>query len=75
VLDTNISSYVFWIARKNQLQHVYWGKRLWRDNDLATPPLIVNGRSFDGTAVTNSKFYAAGEQLSNTEACLKIPRQ
>ena len=61
VLDTNNSSYVFGANEKNQLQHIYWGKRLWRDSDLAAPHSKNEWASFDGSATTTPGEYAGRE--------------
>ena len=75
VLDTNNSSYVFGVNEKNQLQHIYWGKRLWRDSDLAAPHSKNEWASFDGSATTTPGEYAGWGSNMYTEACLKITRQ
>ena len=75
VLDTNNSSYVFGVNEKNQLQHIYWGKRLWRDSDLSAAHSLHEWASFDGSASTTPGEYAGWGSNMYTEACLKITRQ
>ncbi len=72
VLDTNNSSYVFGINERNQLQHVYWGKKLWRDADLAAVHSSSEWASFDGPASTTPGEYAGWGSNMYTEPCLKV---
>lgn len=46
VLDAGDTSYAFGIDPDQHLQFVYWGARLWRDADFATP-VVRDGGSFD----------------------------
>ena len=75
MLDTNNSSYVFGVNERNQLQHIYWGKRLWRDSDLAAAHSKNEWASFDGSASTTPGEYAGWGSNMYTEACLKVTRQ
>jgi len=36
--------YVFGINDKNMLQHIYWGKHVWRDDDFAAARAFRNGQ-------------------------------
>jgi alpha-galactosidase len=72
VLDTDGSSYVFGVNERNQLQHAYWGKRLWRDADLAPVHSAAEWASFDGSASTTPGEYAGWGSNMYTEPCLKV---
>ena len=72
VLDTANSTYVFGVNERNQLQHSYWGKRLWRDADLAPVHSAADWASFDGSASTTPGEYAGWGSNMYTEPCLKV---
>jgi len=72
VLDTQRSSYVFGVNERNQLQHVYWGQKLWRDADLAAVHSREEWASFDGIASTTPGEYAGWGSNMYTEPCLKV---
>jgi alpha-galactosidase len=72
VLDTNDTSYVFGINERNQLQHAYWGKKLWRDADLAVVHSAEEWASFDGVPSTTPGEYAGWGSNMYTEPCLKV---
>jgi alpha-galactosidase len=72
VLDTKDASYVFGINERNQLQHSYWGGRLWRDADLAAVHSAAEWASFDGSASTTPGEYAGWGSNMYTEPCLKV---
>jgi alpha-galactosidase len=75
VLDTNNSSYIFGVNEHNQLQHVYWGEKLWRDADLAPIRSAPEWASFDGPATTTPGEYAGWGSNMYTEPCLKVTLQ
>src|SRR5438552_1439911 len=72
VLDTNNSSYVFGVNERGQLQHIYWGKKLWCDADLASAHSSPEWASFDGSASTTPGEYAGWGSNMYTEPCLKV---
>jgi alpha-galactosidase len=72
VLNTNDTSYVFGINERNQLQHAYWGKKLWRDADLAAVHSAGEWASFDGVASLTPGEYAGWGSNMYTEPCLKV---
>jgi alpha-galactosidase len=72
VLDTGHSSYVFGVNERGQLQHAYWGGRLWRDADLAAVHSSAEWASFDGSASTTPGEYAGWGSNMYTEPCLKV---
>ena len=72
VLDTANASYVFGVNERNQLQHAYWGKKLWRDADLAPVHSASEWASFDGSASTTPGEYSGWGSNMYTEPCLKV---
>ncbi|HVP45447.1 MAG TPA: glycoside hydrolase family 36 N-terminal domain-containing protein, partial [Bryobacteraceae bacterium] len=72
VLDTNTTSYVFGVNERNQLQHAYWGARLWRDADVAVVHTSPEWASFDGVASTTPSEYAGWGSNMYTEPSLKV---
>src|SRR5689334_4937322 len=72
VLDTGNSSYVFGVNERGQLQHAYWGGKLWRDADLAAVHSAAEWASFDGSASTTPGEYAGWGSIMYTEPCLKV---
>ncbi len=72
VLDTANASYVFGVNERNQLQHVYWGGKLWRDEDLAPVHSAPEWASFDGSASTTPGEYPGWGSNMYTEPCLKV---
>jgi alpha-galactosidase len=75
VLDTNHATYIFGVNERNQLQHVYWGGKLWRDADLAAPHSFPEWASFDGSASTTPGEYPGWGSNMYTEPCLKVMLQ
>ena len=75
VLDTSSASYAFGLNERDQLQHAYWGKRLWRDADLAALHSSKEWASFDGVASTTPGEYAGWGSNMYTEPCLKVTFQ
>lgn len=72
VLDTANASYVFGLNERNQLQHAYWGKKLWRDQDLTPVHSAPEWASFDGSASTTPGEYPGWGSNMYTEPCLKV---
>ena len=48
VLDAGNISYVFGINDKNMLQHIYWGKHVWRDDDFAAAQSLPGSGQVEG---------------------------
>jgi alpha-galactosidase len=65
VLDIGKVSYVFGINQHNELQHHYWGGRLWRDEDL--PATLIS----DAPALDRQEYPGWGESLFS-EPSLKV---
>ncbi len=47
ILDLGKSSYVFGINEQGSLQHIYWGGRVWRENDFQTAHSLPDWSGFD----------------------------
>jgi len=64
VLETDRTTYVLGINEQNSLQNLYWGKRLWRDEDLAPAHTQREHASFDSRETnTNEEYPAWGASL------------
>jgi alpha-galactosidase len=56
-LDAGEVSYVFGVNERGELQHVYWGGRLWRDEDLNPARSDRGWSSFDLSSMTTPQEY------------------
>jgi alpha-galactosidase len=65
-------SYVFGVNESNELQHVYWGKRLLRDDDLKAVRTEADWASFDIPANTTPQEYPGWGGGRYLEPCLKV---
>lgn len=57
ILDGGNVSYVLGVNERQELQHVYWGKRLNRDADFTTTHSARDWASFDLTTTTTPQEY------------------
>ncbi|MBZ5582624.1 MAG: alpha-galactosidase [Acidobacteriia bacterium] len=71
-LEAGAVSYVFGVNERNELQSVYWGKRLWRDDDLAAPRSDREWASFDNSGNTTPQEYPGWGGGRYIEPCLKV---
>ena len=71
-LEAGQVSYVFGVNERNELQHIYWGKRLWRDDDLAAARSNPEWASFDNSANTTPEEFPGWGGGRYTEPCLKV---
>jgi len=72
VLDAGPVTSAIGINNNNELQPVYFGPRLWRDDDF-TPARAAQGwASFDLSATTTPKEYAGYGGGLFVEPCLKV---
>jgi alpha-galactosidase len=72
VLETEHTSYVMGLNERNEVQNVYWGKRLLRDQDLAPARFGHEHASFDSAETnTNGEYQGWGGRLYS-EPCLKL---
>lgn len=74
VLEAGSVSYVFGINERNELQHIYWGPRLWRDADLRAARSSPGWASFDLSPATTAEEYPAWGGGRFSETCLKVTR-
>jgi alpha-galactosidase len=65
-------SYVVGLNENNELQPIYWGKRLWRDADLAAARSDPGWASFDLGANTTSQEFPGWGGGRYFEPCLKV---
>jgi alpha-galactosidase len=64
VLDDGKISYVFGVNEQGTLQHVYWGKHVWRDEDFTAAHSFPEWASFDlGTTTTPQEYPGWGAGL------------
>ena len=74
MLQSNQSTYAFGVNDQGELQHIYWGAKLWRAEDLASP---VRGRelsSFDPHETLTNEEYPGWGGARYLDPCLKITR-
>lgn len=74
-LQTDQVTYVMGINERNELQHIYWGKRLWRDADLSAAKSQNEWASFDLSPTTTPEEYPGWGGARYTEPCLKVTLQ
>jgi alpha-galactosidase len=67
-------SYSFGVNQRSELQHVYWGPRLWRDADIPRASVRPGWASFDLSPTTTPDEFPAWGGGRFYEACLKITR-
>ena len=72
VLDAGNSSYVFGINDKNMLQHIYWGKHVWRNDDFAAAQSLPEWAAFDLSTTTTPQEYPGWGAGLFAEPSLKI---
>ena len=71
VLDGGQVTYVIGLNERQELQHVYWGKRLTRDADLQPAHSEREWASFDLSTTTTPQEYPAWGAGLYVEPCLK----
>jgi alpha-galactosidase len=71
-LEAGPVSYVIGINERNELQSVYWGKRLWRDDDLTAARSNPEWVSFDNSGNTTPQEYPGWGGGRYIEPCLKV---
>jgi alpha-galactosidase len=72
VLETDRVSYVLGVNEQNSLQNVYWGKKLLRDEDLATAHTGREHASFDSRETMTNEEYPGWGGLRYNEPCVKV---
>jgi alpha-galactosidase len=71
VLEGKNVTYVLGLNERNQLQHSYWGKRLYRDADLTAVHSMPEWASFDLSGTTTPQEYPGWGAGLYVEPCLK----
>ncbi len=71
ILEGGSVSYVFGVNERQELQHVYWGKRLTRDADLTATHSMRDWSSFDPSATTTPQEYPGWGSALYIEPSLK----
>jgi len=72
VLDAGKVSYVFGINEQNMLQHIYWGKHVWREDDFTTAHSLPQWASFDLSTTTTPYEYPGWGAGLFVEPSLKV---
>ena len=71
-MDGGAVTYVVGLNSRQELQHVYWGKRLYRDADLTAVQPTRDWASFDLSTTTTPQEYPGWGAGLYTEPGLKI---
>ena len=72
VLEAGESSYVFGVNERSELQHVYWGRRIWRDQDWKAAHSLPQWDSVDPSTNTTPEEYPGWGGLRFFEPCIKV---
>ncbi len=72
VLESGETSYVFGVNERSELQHVYWGKRIWRDQDWKPAHSFPQWDGVDPSTNTTPEEYPGWGGLRFFEPCVKI---
>jgi len=70
-LSTRDTSYVLGINEQNEMQHVYWGKRIAAENDFA-PAHLASAYGFETREGRTAEEYPAWGGMRYAEPCLKV---
>ena len=70
-LSTRDTSYVLGINEQNEMQHVYWGKRIAAENDFA-PAHLASAYGFETREGRTAEEYPAWGGMRYGEPCLKV---
>jgi Glycosyl hydrolase family 36 N-terminal domain/Lrp/AsnC ligand binding domain len=71
ILETNRTSYVVGLNELNELQHVYWGKKIFRDQDFVTAHTHETFPFESPEGITNEEYPGWGG-MRYLEPCLKV---
>jgi len=74
VLESGESSYVVGVNELNRLQHVYWGKKLPRNEDFA-PARSARDFAFESREGMTTEEYPGWGGMRFYEPCLKVTRE
>lgn len=72
VLQADQLSYVMGLNERNELQFLYWGKKLWREEDLRAAQSNPEWASFDLSPTTTPEEYPGWGGARYVEPCLKV---
>jgi alpha-galactosidase len=72
VLETERATYVVGVNERNELQNVYWGKKLTRDSDLSPAHTGAEHASFDSSETMTNLEYPGWGGRQYAEPCLKV---
>lgn len=72
VLDGGPATYVLGINEREELQHIYWGGRLWRDEDLAPAAALPQYDGVDPSTTTTPEEFPGWGGARFFEPCLKV---
>lgn len=70
VLDSGKVTYTFGVNERGELQHVYWGAHLWRDDELQ--PAHSSGEAIDTSPTAAQQEFAGWGGGLYFAPCLKI---
>ena len=71
VLETEHTSYALGVNERNELQHLYWGKKLARDEDYPQARSAA-GFAFESREGLTSEEYPGWGGMRYAEPCLKV---
>ncbi len=72
VLSAGEMSYVFGVNEREELQHVYWGRRIRRDRDWSPAASLPQWDGVDPSTNTTPEEYPGWGGLRFCEPCLKV---
>ena len=72
VLDGGPATFLVGVNEREELQHVYWGGRLWRDEDLAGANSMPQYDGVDPSSTTTPEEYPGWGGARFFEPCLKV---
>lgn len=75
VLDGGPVTYVVGVNERDELQHVYWGGRLWRDDDLGAARSMPPYDSTDPSTTTTPEEFPGWGGARFFEPCVKVSRE
>ncbi len=71
ILSGGETSYVFGVNQRDELQSIYWGKRVWRDQDWTAAKSYPQWDGVDPSTNTTPEEYPGWGGLRFFEPCLK----
>ncbi len=74
LITTKTSSYAMGVAPDGELQHLYWGAPLWRDQDIPPAKDAKDISSFDPRQMIENEEFAGWGGTRYYEPALKIAR-